>query len=128
MGAKLKAAWNNLKTKVKEQKEGGTMLGNALRATAKGASYGILGNGVMMKKEGETSEDVWERTKESLATAVEGAGFGALATQNKEQAKGLLLQKFPWIKYLIIFGGFAIGLPLIIWVIRKLNKSNNSKK
>lgn len=60
-----------------KRKEGGTPLGNTIRGILKSTTNGLLGNGLLMKKAGETKAQENDRIIQSVS-----AGVGATSQQN----------------------------------------------
>lgn len=67
-----------------KKKPGGTFVGNLIRGVANKYSFGLLGNGAMMLKEGETAQnnDSAARVREAAQNAIEGAAINRKVTDS----------------------------------------------
>lgn len=130
---KVSASASNLKSKtstVLQRKEGGSMFGNLLRTAANSASHGILGNGVMMLKPGQTKEESNDYIKQQLQDGLYNAGAGYVAGKEINDGKKLddSTTKSKVLKYIGIAVGSLFGLVLLIFGLKKVFSSNKSKK
>lgn len=128
---KLKNAFKSATLKTSnalKRKEGGTLVGNALRLGANAATKGILGNGVMMLKPGQSVEDANQYTKDALGNALVNAGVGiSLANQTNDGQSLMdntapLMAKVKKLIFPILFGFGLIVTTLVL--IFKRKKSN----
>ena len=92
---------------------GGTDVGNGLRGAVNRLTNGAFGNGAMVRGDGESISDYWQRIKDGLLT---GIGSGANSSQFHMQTPitfGVVTDKIKnagpkIIKWLLIGGGVLL--------------------
>ncbi len=130
MGFNIKNITNTLKTGLK-RKEGGTMVGNLLRVGASAATSGLLGNGVMMLKPGESVAENNEQVKQSVIDGLYNGAAGAIAGNKLAGGKKIddpsVIGKLK--KYGLWIGvGFLALIFGIVSFVKSKNKSKNKKR
>lgn len=130
---KIKNLFKSATTKITSaasRKEGGTFIGNALRVGANVATKGILGNGVMLLKPGQTPEENNQLAKEAISDAGLNAGFGISLANQTNDGKALvnttapMMDKIKKMAMPLILGFIIIGGLLI--AVFKRKKINNA--
>jgi len=131
--SKVNTSASNLKSNastVFKRKEGGTVVGNLLRTAANSASKGILGNGVMMLKPGQTKEESAAYMQQQLTDGLYNAGAGYVAGKAVNDGKKIddPTTKTKILKYIGIGVGSLVGLILLVFGLKKIFSTNKNKR
>lgn len=110
-----------------KRKEGGTILGNTFRGIVKNASGGLLGNGALMLKPGQTAADNNKKAAQAAgaaAVAFNTTAGGSAGTSPAPGTIGSEVKKGAIIQYIKQYWYFLLVLPVLVWVGSYLFKGN----
>ena len=114
-----------------KRKEGGTLVGNIIRTTANSKTGGLLGNGAMMLKPGQTAQQSNNAMVHAAVKAVNDFQTDVKNAPNTKPTatsiKDYLTLSFIKSKMAYIIGGLVVIFGVVFYFIRK-NKTNKRRR